>query len=182
MKRYTPQHAIKRKRITTGRIIGFCICLMAAAITLAVGITLAKMVSTAGGSNYAQVAAFIVEASGQADQKLTINYDEVITEVQYPFTVTNQKGGRTSEVSMQYDVTVTLPGVLPDGVTVTLDGKDGTVSEDKTSYTFANIGSFQAGQDKTNSHTLKFTVDPWAVTGTYHFQKIGISVHTEQTN
>lgn len=183
MKRYIPQHASKRKHTTAGRMVAVCILLITAIATLIVGITLAKMVSTAGGgSDGAQVAAFIVETSGQANQNLAIDYDEAITEVQYPFAVTNQKDGRISEVSMQYDVIVTLPGALPDGVTVTLDGTGGTVSEDKTRYTFSNRGSFQAGQDKANQHTLKFTVDPWAVTGMYHFPKIDISIHTEQTD
>ena len=183
MKKHRSRHIKRQETNDIKHTAVAFLCVTAAAVVLSVGVSFSKMLSRSGVHlGGMQAAAFIVETSGQANQKFTINYTEAITEVQYPFTVTNQRGERTAEVSMQYYVVVTLPSALPDGVTVTLDGKNGTVSEDKTVYTFANMGSFQAGQNKTNSHILKITVDPWAVTGTYLFEKIGISVHAEQTN
>ena len=178
MKRYTPQHAIKRKRITTGRIIGFCICLMAAAITLAVGITLAKMVSTAGGSNYAQVAAFIVEAEATDGETLII--DCIGTKpytADYSFTVTNTKAGKTAEVSMQYDVIVTLPEALPEGITMELDNGSIPPIINGNIYTYSHAGTFSVGNLETHTHTLMFSTDS---NEDIRLRKFIVSVHAEQ--
>ena len=182
MKRYIPQHTSRRKRVPTGRMIAVCILLIAAVATLSVGITLAKMVSTAHGSDSAQAAAFIVEANGGSGQTLTIDCAATSTTAEYSFTVTNTKDGKTAEVSMEYDVIVTLPEALPAGLTMTINGKEGTASAGNKTYTFSNVGTFSAGTNKTDSCTLTFTANAGEITQDYHLGAIDVSIHAEQVN
>ena len=185
MKRYIPQHAGKQKQITAGRMIAVSICLITAIATLTVGITLAKMVSTAGGSDSAQVAAFIVEADGTKGEKLYIDCNTEAVTASCNFSVTNAKDGHVSEVSMKYDVIITLPEALPETITLSVGDGNGTVSESKAStdrktFTFANMGRFEVGQEDTRSYTLTFTADADSVMQDYMFKDIIISVRAEQ--
>lgn len=182
MKRYIPQHAGKKERKISGRMIGLCICLITAIVTLTVGITLAKMVSTAGGSGSAQVAAFIVEAEEGTPSELLIDCNTNIKTATYAFAVTNTKDGKTAEVSVKYDLIVTLPEALPAGVTMTINGKKAVVSADGKTYTLQNAGTFEAGQAATHNCTLLFTAGTNLVEEDYMFEKIQVSVHAEQVD
>lgn len=182
MKRYIPQHAGKKERKISGRMISLCICLITAVVTLTVGITLAKMVSTASGSGSAQVAAFIVEAEEGTPSELLIDCNTYKTTASYAFAVTNTKDGKTAEVSVKYDLIVTLPEALPAGVTMTVNGKAASVSEDGITYTLKDAGTFQVGIEATYNYTLTFTADTNLVEEDYRFEKIQVSVHAEQVD
>ena len=182
MKRYIPQHAGKKERKISGRMIGLCICLITAIVTLTVGITLAKMVSTAGGSGSAQVAAFIVEAEEGTPSALKIDCNTDTKTASYIFAVTNTKEGKTAEVSVKYDLIVTLPEALPAGVTMKIDGKATSISEDSITHTLKDAGTFSAGIRQTNQHTLTFTANTNLVEEDYMFEKIQVSVHAEQVD
>lgn len=181
MKRYIPRYAGKRKQITSSRMIAVCVLLIAAIATLSVGITLAKMVSTASGSDSAQVAAFIVEATGEDTDTLEIDCGKADRTVSYTFAVTNTKDGKTAEVAFSYNVIVTLPEALPDGITMTLDGKTGTASSDNKTVTFADKGHFEAGSSQTNTHRLVFSVpDADSILQDYVFENTIVSIRAEQ--
>lgn len=180
MKRYIPRHGKKRKPICKGRFFILCICLIAVVVALTAGPTLAKMVSTAGGSGSAQVAAFIVEAEGSKEELLTVDCNSNTANAAYSLSVTNEKNGKVSEVSIKYNVIVTLPEALPNGVTVKLGDKVATVSADKKTYTFKDVGTLPAGIKATHNCTLLFTADTKLVEEEYLIEKIKVSVHTEQ--
>ena len=50
------------------------------------------------------------------------------------------KRRKTAELSFRYDVIVTLPQSLPNGVSITVDGIGGTVASDGKTVTFTNYG------------------------------------------
>ncbi len=76
----------------------------------------------------------------------------------YNFTVTNTKDGKTAETSFKYDVIVTFPEALPEGISITVDGKIGTASSDRKKVTIKDVGRFAAGNSQTHDHTLVFSV------------------------
>lgn len=182
MKRYIPQHASKRKHITSGRMIAVSICLITAIATLMVGITLAKMVSTASGSDSAQVAAFIVEAGEGTPSNLKIDCNEENKTATYAFAVTNTKDGKTAEVSVKYDLIVTLPEALPAGVTMTVNGNAASASADNKTFTFTNAGTFPAGVSETDQCTLTFTADTNLVEEDFQIAGIKVDIHAEQVD
>ncbi len=186
MKRDIPRDAGKEKRITTGRIIAVSICLTAAIATLTVGITLTRMVSTVGGRDSAQAAAFIVEAEGGAPSALKIDFDKVDLAgtgvASYAFAVTNTRNGKTAEISVKYDLIVTLPEALPNGVKMTIKGKAASVSADGKTHTFKDAGTFKAGQEETHNCVLTFSANSGYVTEDFMFEKIQVSVHAEQVD
>lgn len=182
MKRYIPQHAGKRKQITAGCMIAFCILLITAVATFTVGITLAKMVSTAGGSGSAQAAAFIVEAGVGTPSNLKIDCAETYKTATYAFAVTNTKDGKTAEVSVKYDLIVTLPEALPAGVTMRVNGNAASASEEGTTYTLKDAGTFEAGQAATHNCTLLFTADTDLVEEDFKIAGIKVDIHAEQVD
>lgn len=124
---------------------------------LLTGVSFASYVSTSTASDSACVAKGMV----------TVSYDENNTEIEmsrpsddgidtreFTFQVSNN----ASEVAIRYDVVVTLDTPLPDGVTMTLDGRECSGANDNT-YTFSNIGTFEAGVNGIKEHKLVFTGD-----------------------
>ena len=182
MKRYKPKHLKKRQRIGIGRLSVICICMIATITILSTGTTLSKMVSTAAGSSSAQVAAFIVEANGSKQELLTVDCNSNTANAAYSLSVTNEKNGKVSEVSIKYNIIVTLPEALPNGVTVKVGDKAGTLSADKKTYTFADVGTFPAGIKATHNCTLLFEADTNLVEDEYLIENIQVSIHTEQVD
>ncbi len=119
--------------------------------------TMAKYVSSASGSDSARVAAFVVNASGQANETLILDVNE--PSVDYTFSVTNAGEKSVSQVTVDYDVTVKFPSALSN-VTLTLKKGDavytGTTTDNLT-YIFQNVGTFQPGVSRTDTLTLVFT-------------------------
>ena len=102
--------------------------------------------------------------------------DGVLTE-DFEFTVSNN----SSEVAIQYDVVVTLDEPLVDGVAMTLDGQTGTKTDDRERYEFTDMGTFAAGVDQTNTHTLSFAGDFNTIeSGTDDNYDIQISIRSRQ--
>lgn len=182
MKRYIPRHAGKRKPIPSNRIIVVCILLITAIATLTVGITLAKMVATGGGNSRAQAAAFIVEAAEGTPSDLKIDCNTGATTASYSFAVTNTKNGKTAEVSVKYDLIVTMQEALPESLTMTVGEKEGIASENGLVYTFTDVGVLPAGQVATQSCTLLVTADSNLVEKDFSIDGINIDIHTEQVD
>ena len=181
MKRSIPQHAGKKKRRSTGPMITICFCLIAAVTALSMGIVLAKMISTTGGNTSAQIAAFILQAGGDEGKTLTIDYiGSSPYTADYSFTVSNTKAGKTSEVSMKYDVIVTLPQFLPDSIALKLN--DGSIAPviDGNTYTYSHAGVFQKGKLEEHNHILTFTTDSNIVAEDIRLEGITVTVRAEQ--
>ena len=182
MKRYISQRAGKQKQTKTGRMTAVCILLITAIVTLTVGITLAKMISTAGGSDSIQVAAFIVEAEEGTPSDLKIDCAATDKTASYAFAITNTKDGKTAEVSVKYDLIVTLPEALPAGVTMTVNGNAASASADNKSFTFTNAGTLPAGKAVTHNCTLLFTADTNLVEEDFRIAGIKVDIHAEQVD
>ena len=134
-----------------------------------------------GGGDNAQVSALIIDLLGDSSDNLTIDCGQEITTAEYNFAVTNTKDGKTTEIPFKYDVIVTLPEALPQGISITLDGTSGTVSSDGKTVTFTGVGRFIAGNSQTHNHSLFFNaVDASLMLQDCVYENIGVSVRAEQ--
>lgn len=123
---------------------------------LLTGVSFARYISFADGSDSARVAAgtVVVTYDGDAAIEMIRPTDDGILMENFNFYVSNSG----SEVAIQYDLVVELDAPLPDGVTMTLDGEPCEGNSDNI-YTFTNMGTFAAGVETINPHTLTFTGD-----------------------
>ena len=148
----------------------------------------AKYASDETGSDSARVAQFVVVAKDgtttQEAKDLVLTTSTL--EKTYPFSVSNQDPNTASvinEVKTNYDVVITFPSEFNyanSGATMTLIDDNGTpddttddttktvskdtktdgvtVSSDNKTYTFSNMGTFEANAAKTDNLTLKFAL------------------------
>lgn len=150
---------------------------------LLTGVSLARYITTADGSDAARVASGLVTVSYDEHNTSFLmdapsNYSE-LQKSEFTFEVSNG----TSEVAIQYDVVVTLNEPLVDGVAMTLDEKKGTETDEGKQYEFANVGTFAAGENKTDTHTLSFTGDFMEIpSGTDNTYNIQISIRSRQVD
>ena len=157
------------------------VILFAALLVSASGVSFAKNLSSSTGGDNAQVSALIIDLRVSSSDNLTIDCGQEITTAEYNFTVTNTKDGKTAETSFKYDVIVTLPEALPEGVSITVDGKIGTASSDRKKVTIKDVERFEAGNSKTHNHALVFyVVKEGMLLRDYVFANISVSVRAEQ--
>lgn len=163
-------------RLAFALVILFAILLAAAS-----GVSFAKNLSSSSGGDSAQVSGFIMDLRGSSSDNLKLDCVQGITTAAYNFTVTNTKDGKTAETSFRYDVIVTFPEALPEGVSVTVDGTAGTASSDRKKITITDVGRFAAGTSQTHDHTLTFSVvDKSFLLRDYVFANTSVSVRAEQ--
>ena len=160
----------------------FALVILSAAIfAMACGVSFAKNLSSSTGDDNAQVSALIIDLRVSSSDNLTIDCGQGIMTAEYNFTVTNTKDGKTAETSFKYDVIVTLPEALPEGISITVDGKIGTASSDRKKVTIKDVGRFAAGNSQTHDHSLVFSVVNEAfLLRDYVFANISVSVRAEQ--
>lgn len=145
------------------------------------GVSFAKNLSSSSGGDSAQVSGFIIDLRVSSSDNLAIDCGQEITTAEYNFTVTNKKDGKTAETSFKYDVIVTLPEALPQGISITVDGTGGTASSDGKTVTFTDVGRFAAGTSQKYDHTLTFSVvNVGLLLQDYVFANISVSVRAEQ--
>ena len=157
------------------------VILLAILLAAASGVSFAKNLSSSSGGDNAQVSVLIIDLKGSSSDNLTIDCGQGITTAAYNFTVANTKDGKTAEISFRYDVIVTLPEALPEGVSVTVDGTAGTASSDRKKITITEVGRFAAGTSQTHDHTLVFSVvDKGLLLKDYVFANTSVSVRAEQ--
>lgn len=145
------------------------------------GVSFAKNLSSSTGGDNAQVSALLVDLRVNSSDHLTIDCGQEIMTAEYNFTVTNTKDGKTAETSFKYDVIVTLPEALPEGISVAVDGKIGTASSDRKKVTIKDVGRFAAGNSQTHNHRLVFSVvDVGLLSRDYVFANTSVSVRAEQ--
>lgn len=151
---------------------------LAVCALLFTGVSFSSYLFTANGEDAARAAAGIVVVAHDLNTTIPLEPSPDSNQIssQFNFSVSNN----TSEVAIRYDVVVTLDQALPDGITMQLDGKPCSGNVNNT-YTFLNIGSFEAGTMKSFPHQLTFTgdFDTYNTPGEADFQ-IKISVFAEQ--
>ena len=116
------------KRINGAKLSLALVILLAILLTVGVGVSFAKNLTSLNGGDKAQVSVLIIDSWGSPSDNLTIDCGQGITTAEYNFAVTNTKDGKTAELSFRYDVIVTLAQSLPNGVSITVDGIGGTVA------------------------------------------------------
>ncbi|MEE0509694.1 MAG: hypothetical protein UDG94_00520 [Peptococcaceae bacterium] len=142
---------------------------------LVTGVSFSSYLSQASGSDSARVAAGAISITTVSGSSVTLDNTNGPASGDLTFTVSNINAGAVSEVAIRYDIVIQAD--LPAGVTMTLDGKRGSQSGD--TYTFSNMGTFAAGEERTFSHTLTFTGDFTAINDS-STSNIDISVQAEQ--
>lgn len=163
------------------RLFFALIILFATLLAAASGVSFAKSISSSSGGDSAQVSVPIIDIRGSSSDNLTIDYGQGITTAEYNFTVTNKKDGKTAETSFRYDVIVTFTETLPEGVSITVDGKVGAASSDRKKVTVKDVGVFAAGISQTNDHILVFSVvNESFLMKDYVFANTSVSVRAEQ--
>lgn len=163
------------------RLVFALVILFAALLATVSGVSFAKNLSSSTGGDNAQVSALIMDLRVSSSDHLTIDCGLAITTAEYSFTVSNTKDGKTAETSFKYDVIVTLPEALPEGISITVDGTSGTASSDGKTVTFTEVGRFAAGNSQTHNHSLVFyVVDVGLLSRDYVFANTSVSVRAEQ--
>lgn len=175
-----PTHAPFEKPVIRPLSLPVWLAYLLVCTLLLTGVSFARYVTTADGSDAARVAAGLV----------TVGYEENTTKMEmerpsgdgvltrdFEFTVSNN----SSEVAIRYDVVVTLDEPLVNGVTMKLDEQPGIQTDGGKKYKFTNMGTFAAGENKTDMHTLSFTGDFMEVpSGTDDTYNIQISIRSQQ--
>ena len=169
------------KRRNGARSVFALVILFAALLVSASGVSFAKNLSSSTGGDNARVSALMIDLRVSSSDHLTIDCGQGIMTAAYHFTVTNTKDGKTAETSFKYDVIVTLPEALPEGISITVDGKIGTASSDRKKVTIQDVGRFAAGNSQTHNHSLVFSVvDVGPLSQDYVFANTSVSVRAEQ--
>lgn len=140
--------------------------------------TLAKYVTSSSGSDSARVARFAVSAAQSAGQNTEIALDAGgTTAADYKFTVSNSTINGVNETATGYDVVVIFPSELK-GVTLTLKNGnkpiEATLSTDKKTYTFTNVGEFAAAEERIDTLTLTFAIKDGTEGGKWEGIKIEV--------
>ncbi len=161
--------------------LAFALVIVFATLLAAVGVSFAKNLLSSSGGDNAQVSVLIIDLKGSSSDNLTIDCGQGIKVAEYDFAVTNTKDGKTAETSFKYDVIVTLNEALPSGLSITVDGKSGTVSSDEKTVTFTDVGRFAAGNSQKHEHILAFSVvNASFLSQDYAFANTSVSVRAEQ--
>jgi uncharacterized repeat protein (TIGR01451 family) len=174
---------------------GLAALLVLAALALAsvAGVTQARYAASGSGGDSARVAAWSVSAvPSESDGSALELAASAGSTASYSFTVSNE-----GEVALAYDVVVTLPEALPDGVTATLakggaatasaalsseDGRTLTPSEGGKTLTLSEAGSLAPGAGA-DSWTLSFAVgDDYSDASGAELKEVKVSVSAAQAD
>ena len=170
----------KRRRLPAAVYL----CYLLVAVLAFTGASVAGYKTESSGENSAHVAQFNIEAAQAAEQTTTaFTLTAENRTASYSFTVTNGSGDNVTETAVSYDVVVTVPDGMPNGVDVSLKNAAGSDVSRKTGetgntmYTFPNAGIFKAASPAEQTLTLTFTAGDGASSGSVS----GISVDVVAT-
>lgn len=144
------------------------------AVSLFTGITASRYLASDSCDDSASAAAVALSTSVDGADSITLTPGG---QDSYSFTVSNHEGSTVSQVALQYDVVVELSGELPQGVSVALDGAPGSGSG--TVYTFSSVGTFEAGEEDDNQHTLTLTADDSSLAASV---ELTVTIRAEQVD
>ena len=110
----------------------------------------ARYTAAASGSDSARVAKYEITVNAASADNLVLT---PAVPASYKFSITSE-----SEVSVEYDLIITLPKKLPDSIALSLVRGDDTRTLNSASnvYTVKNAGTFSA-QGGTHAYILSFT-------------------------
>lgn len=112
----------------------------------------ARYTTTASSGDGAKVAKYHITVDSASDNAVTLAPD---VPASYSFSVTS-----SSEVAVAYDLVITLPKKLPDGISLSLTKGENTdvLTSGNGIYTVTDAGNFGA-QGGTDTYTLTFTAE-----------------------
>lgn len=146
---------------------------------LLTGVSFSKYVTGAYGTSSARTAAWAFSVTELSGENFEIKYGDGNENCcEYEFSVKNER----SETALSYNVEVDTGESLPDGMTITLDGRTGT-DKGGGKYVFYDVDEFpagSAGSTITRSHTLKLEAHPDAMDNKEYDFEIDVSVLAEQ--
>ena len=116
--------------------------------------SLSKYESTIIGSSSVSVASFVVDASSNDSDNLSIDCNSSDPMTNYNIVVSNNKDGIISQVSIMYDVVLEFSEVPPTGLTLSIGSQTLTTIDRQTTYTFKNVGSFSPSIEGNNNHSI----------------------------
>lgn len=129
-----------------------------AIITTSIVTTLSfsKYKTTVLSTNTARVSKPVLNVEFAENQKKSqkIDCNTENTTVNYNIIVSNTDTYSTTDVSLKYDVIITLPTEITEGLSVDIDGKSAT--KDKNTYTVKSLGKFTPNEKIENTHSLTF--------------------------
>lgn len=133
----------------------------------------------AGTSNTATVSRPIlnVTLAENQEESLKINCNTDETSANYSIVVSNKENNVISEVSLKYDIILTLPSAAPEGLTIKIDDNDAI--QNGNTYTIENAGQFSPSSSGENTHTFTFKADPDVIRDC-SLEDITITVYAEQ--
>ena len=158
------------------KLIFLCIITTSIVTTL----SFSKYQSTGSAiSNTARVSKPVLSVRLAENQKesLLIDCNTDDTSISYNIVVSNTESNITSEVSLKYDVILTLPSTAPEGLTIKIDDKD--ADKKGNTYTIHNAGQFSPSATNENKHTLTFQANPDIIRNC-NLENIKITVYAEQ--
>lgn len=116
--------------------------------------SLSRFETAKAGSNDVTIASFVVNATGSDKDSLSIDCNSDTPTISYDVIVSNKKDNSISQVAIKYDIVVEFSEPLPTGLTLT----DGTTTlnsiDGEITYMFSDVGNFNAGVEKSNTHTI----------------------------
>lgn len=140
-----------------------------------------KYTKTFGGTSSAQVARFAINTNNSIETN-NLRLTKLNKNASYTFTISNKNEKGINEVTTNYDVIVTFPLELK-GVSLSLKNDEtiinSSVSNNGKTFTFYNVGTFQAGIEQTDELILNFVLDDINVSTTT-FNKIQIYIKATQ--
>ena len=144
------------------------------------GVSFSKFAASASGSDSAGVACAIVQASGQIlSAESEIDPSDINDKFEYQLTVSNNKDGLTSEVSLVYKIYIDLPADFPPmDIAVsnaTKDEEHSTASQ----YIYTANDFLAAGTSVSKNHIISFKANSQTI-GTNTGLDIRIYVKAEQ--
>lgn len=142
-------------------------------------LSFSKYQTTVLGTNTVRVSKPVLNVEFDENQKKsqTIDCNIENTVVNYNIIISNSNNNNISEVSLGYDVIITLPIEDVDGLSIEIDGIKAT--KEKNRYTIKNVGEFTPGQKSEHKHILTFKADS-EVIRSCNLNNAKITVYAEQ--
>lgn len=164
-----------------GRKIIFCLLLLISLCALTLSVASAQFTTSKEIMKVARTAHFSVSTKMVGACQLVLNSEEIKS---VDFTISN-RDGNASEVSIEYDVVVTLPATLDSlGLKMALYCNDEprveeveTRFDDYVVYSFPRVGKFDAGKGATDHCRLCFKLSDPEISGDF---RLIIDVYARQ--
>ena len=167
-------------------LVGLICCYIIASTNL----SQAKLLTTSNtNENSGNVAKFIFLSSPSTSKELTIDCRTDKTKntwtANYPFSVSNSKGEQVSEVTIEYEILITIPSPLTNGITLSLTGNNSTLTPKQTTSTtflFDGYSEFIANDSSSHSYNIVFTVNATVVVDVFELDEITININSKQVD